>query len=60
VIYDVLCHAMSMYCCEDYGLSSIMLKLVLSFYVLLLYVSIYPVTNLFWRLPGEAAKIGFI
>jgi hypothetical protein len=33
-----------MYCCEDYGLSSIMSKLELSFYVLLLYVHVYPVT----------------
>jgi hypothetical protein len=35
-----------MYCCEDYGLSSIMSKLELC----LLYACIYSVTNLFWRL----------
>jgi hypothetical protein len=45
MICDVLCHKMTMYCCEDYGLSSIMSKLKLSFYVLLLYVPVYPVTH---------------
>jgi hypothetical protein len=44
VICDVLCCKMTMYCCEDYGLSSFMSKLELSFYVLLLYVHVYPMT----------------
>jgi hypothetical protein len=47
MIYDVFCHEMTMYCCEDYGLSSIMVKLALC----LLYACIYYVTNLFSRLP---------
>jgi hypothetical protein len=40
LICDVLCHKMTMYCYEDYGLLSIMLKLVLLFCVLLLYACI--------------------
>jgi hypothetical protein len=56
VISDVLCREMTMYCSEDYGLSSIMSKHVLSFYVLLLYSGIYPVTNLFWRLPIRGGR----
>jgi hypothetical protein len=44
VICDVLCRKMTMYYCEHYGLSSIMSKLELLFYVLLLYVLVYPVT----------------
>jgi hypothetical protein len=43
VICNVLCCKMTMYCCEDYGLSLIMSKLELSFYILLLYVPVYHV-----------------
>jgi hypothetical protein len=52
MIYVILCHEMTMYCCEDYGLSLIMLKLVLC----LLYAYIYSVTNLFWRLPIRGGR----
>jgi hypothetical protein len=60
VIYDVLCHKMTVYYCEDYGLSPIMSKLELSFYVLLLYVHEYLVTLLEAPPSREAAKIGLI
>jgi hypothetical protein len=42
------CVVMTMYCCEDYGLSWTMSKLVLS----LLYIS----CDLFWRLPNQGGS----
>jgi hypothetical protein len=56
MIYDVLCHEMTMYCCEDYGLSWIMSKFVLRS----LYICIYYVTYFGGSSSGEAAKTDFI
>jgi hypothetical protein len=59
VICDVLCRKMTMYYCEDYGLSLIMSKLELPFYVLLLYVTVYPVTHVLETLhPERQPKYG--
>jgi hypothetical protein len=42
-----------MYCCKHYGLSSIILKLELSFYILFMYVSVYAGVSS----SGEAVKV---